>query len=77
VIEAPAITHARIQMVTRTTDIARKGVPHDPMPEIGLNRPGVFADLASTEASLWTPRNVTHLGTLPPEVFALIEDRFC
>jgi hypothetical protein len=61
VIEVPPDLFGRIAVVTRTTDTTRKGVTHDPMPEIGLGKSGVFADYASTEAMLWTPRNVQRL----------------
>jgi hypothetical protein len=76
VIEVPSDLFGRIAVVTRTTDTTRKGVAHDPVPEIGLAKPGVFADYASTEATLWTPRNVQRLGALPAPVFANVVDRF-
>jgi mRNA-degrading endonuclease toxin of MazEF toxin-antitoxin module len=76
VIETPADGLGRIAVVKRTTDTTRKGVPHDPMPEVGLNKPGVFADFTSTEALLWTPRNVRRLGKLSEEVLAKILERF-
>jgi hypothetical protein len=76
VIEAPPSRLARIAVVTRTTDTMRKGVPHRPIPEIGLTRPGVFADLRSAEKVLWTPRNACKLGVLPQEVFNDVMRRF-
>jgi hypothetical protein len=76
VIEVPSDLFGRIALVTRTSDTTRKGVAHDPMPEIGLAKPGVFADYASTEAILWTPRNVQRLGALPAPVLANVLDRF-
>jgi mRNA-degrading endonuclease toxin of MazEF toxin-antitoxin module len=76
VIEAPQGRMTRIVVVTRTTDTRRKGVPHQPMPEIGLTKPGVFADLRSAEQMLWTPRNACRLGTLPQDVFSDVMRRF-
>lgn len=76
VIEVPSDGLGRIAVVTRTTDLARKGIPHDPVPELGLNRPGVFADFGSTEALLWTPRNVCRLGSLANDVLTKIMERF-
>jgi mRNA-degrading endonuclease toxin of MazEF toxin-antitoxin module len=76
VIEAPLGRLTRIVVVTRTTDTTRKGVPHQAMPEIGLAKPGVFADLRSAESSLWTPRNARRLGILPQEVFDDVMRRF-
>src|SRR5437762_1175659 len=76
VIEAPVQGIGRIMMVSRTSDTTRKGVHHDAMPEIGLNKPGVFRTLTSTEASLWTPRNVQRLGALPADVFNEIMKRY-
>lgn len=76
VIEVPKDRFGRVMVVTRTSDTTRKGVQHDAMPGIGLSKPGVFVRLASTEASLWTPRNVQPLGALPDEVFAAVMGRF-
>jgi mRNA-degrading endonuclease toxin of MazEF toxin-antitoxin module len=76
VIEAPSDRITRIAVVTRTTDTSRKGVLHQPMPEIGLTKPGVFADLRSTEKMLWTPRNARRLGTLAEDVFNEVMRRF-
>ena len=76
VIEASSGRVTRIVVVTRTTDTRRKGVPHQPMPEIGLTRPGVFADLRSAERMLWTPRNTCRLGALPQDVFNDVMRRF-
>jgi mRNA-degrading endonuclease toxin of MazEF toxin-antitoxin module len=76
VIESPPDRFGRIMMVTRTSDTTCKGVFHDAMPEIGLTKPGVFRSLASTAASLWTPRNVRRLGPLPAATFDKIVDRY-
>jgi hypothetical protein len=76
IIEVPSDLFGRIAVVTRTTDTTRKGVAHDPMPEIGLDKPGVFADYTSTEALLWTPRNVQRLAALPAPMLANVLDRF-
>jgi hypothetical protein len=75
-IEAPSGGMTRIAVVTRTTDTSRKGVLHQPMPEIGLTKPGVFADLRSTERILWTPRNARRLGILAEDVFNEVMRRF-
>jgi mRNA-degrading endonuclease toxin of MazEF toxin-antitoxin module len=75
VLESPSNRFGRIIMVTRTSDTARKGVFHDAMPEIGLSRPGVFRNLVSAAASVWTPRNVRRLGQLPAATFDKIMDR--
>ncbi len=76
VIEVPSEGLGRIAVVTRTSDTTRKGVSHDPVPELGLNRPGVFADFGSTESVLWTPRNVRRLGVLESEILAKVMERF-
>jgi hypothetical protein len=76
VIEAPMTSLGRIQVVTRTTDVSRRGVRHEAMPEAGLTKCGVFADLGSTEATLWTPRNARKLGSLPPSVFCKVQEWF-
>lgn len=75
VLESPPDRFGRILMVTRTSDTSRKGVFHDAMPEIGLTKPGVFRNLVSAAASVWTPRNVQHLGSLPAATFDKIMDR--
>jgi mRNA-degrading endonuclease toxin of MazEF toxin-antitoxin module len=76
VIATPATTLGRVQVVTRTTDLSRKGVPHEAMPEAGLTKCGVFADLRSSEATLWTPQNARKLGVLPSPVFYKVQERF-
>jgi hypothetical protein len=76
VVEVPPDGLGRIAVVTRTSDTARKGVPHEPMPELGLQKPGVFADYGSTEAVLWTPRNVRRLGVLQSDILAKVKERF-
>jgi hypothetical protein len=76
VLEVPPRGIGRILMVTRTSDVARTGVYHEAMPEIGLNKPGVFGNLASAEASLWTRRNVEYLGALPSATFDKIMSRY-
>jgi len=76
VIEVPASVEGRITVVTRTSQPVKKGIPHDPMPEIGLRKPGVFANLGSAPAVLWTPRNVQHLGRLPEDVLSRVIERF-
>ncbi|MGH3305987.1 MAG: hypothetical protein ACRDOK_30885 [Streptosporangiaceae bacterium] len=76
VIEAPPTSLGRVLVVTRTTDVKRRGVPHDAMPEIGLSRCGVFADFGSAEATLWTRRNARRLGILPASVFRQVLERF-
>jgi hypothetical protein len=76
VIEVPTTNLGRVAVVTRTTDIKRRGVPHEAMPEIGLTKCGVFADFRSAEATLWTPRNARRLGILPSPVFSQVLERF-
>lgn len=76
VIEVPKTIRGRVQVVTRTTDMSRLGVRHEAMPAAGLTKCGVFADLGSTEATLWTPRNALNLGVLPSPVFCRVRERF-
>lgn len=33
----------RVRIVSRTTDLDEPGVRHDPVPDVGLRKPGVFA----------------------------------
>lgn len=76
VVASPANLLGRISLVCRTTDTSAKGVSHARNRHLGLNKDGVFCRLTSTEAQLWTPRNVTLLGSLEPENLAPVVDRF-
>jgi hypothetical protein len=76
VVASPANLLGRISLVCRTSDISAKGVQHARDRRLGLNRDGVFCRLTSTEAQLWTPRNVTLLGSLEPEHLAPVVERF-
>jgi mRNA-degrading endonuclease toxin of MazEF toxin-antitoxin module len=76
VIEAPATSLGRVLVVTRTTNIKRRGVHHEAMPEVGLTSCGILADFGSAEATLWTPRNARRLGILPSPVFSRVLERF-
>jgi hypothetical protein len=76
VVASPATLLGRISLVCRTSDTSAKGVAHGRNPQLGLNKDGVFCRLTSTEAQLWTPRNVTLLGSLEPAHLVRIVDRF-
>lgn len=77
VIEIPATIQGRIGVVTRTSQLDRKGIAHGAAPDAGLTKPGVFAEFHTVAAILWTPRNVGGpLGLLEEEVLSRIMDRF-
>jgi hypothetical protein len=75
VLLVPALTSARIQLVTRTSE-PTPGVPHPADASLGLDRAGVFSDLASVERSLWCPQNVTLCGKISDFAWNLVQERF-
>ena len=68
VVGAPLSLRGRVAVVARTSDTDEDGVAHAADLGLGLDKNGVFARLKSTEAQLWTPRNVLLRGLLPAAV---------
>jgi len=64
VVSVPRDLNGRVSFVCRTSDTSAKGIAHSRDRKLGLSKDGVFDRLRSTEAQLWTPRNVARLGLL-------------
>lgn len=75
VLEVPALASARIQLVTRTTEL-QPGVTHPADDVAGLKVAGVFTDLVSVERTLWCPNNVYLCGRLGEPVWTLVQEHF-
>lgn len=77
VVASPTDLLGRISLVTRTSQTeSAHGIFHPKNRLVGLNKDGVFSRLSSTEAQLWTPRNVALLGPLEPAYLVAVIDRF-
>lgn len=81
VLEVPGLPSARIRIVTRTSKVTRtgkpvSGVPHPADLALGLDRDGMFSDLAGVERHLWCPENVKLCGRLDEDTFKAIQERF-
>lgn len=68
VVGAPLDLRGRVAVVARTSDTDEDGIAHAADLALGLDKDGVFARLKTTEAQLWTPRNVLLRGSLPADV---------
>jgi hypothetical protein len=75
VLLVPALKSGRIQIVTRTSQVVR-GVKHLADPVLGLDRDGVFSDLAGVERSLWCSQNVILCGRLGEATWRAVQERF-
>lgn len=76
VVSSPRDLTGRISFVCRTSDTSTKGIDHLRDRSLGLTKDGVFDRLRSTEAQLWTPRNVARLGLLDAMIVSEIIERF-
>lgn len=78
VIAVPPFAGSRspIHVVTRTSQLRTPGVQHPADPGLGLNKDGVFSDLASVEQQLWRPENVILLGVLENPYRDQVMERF-
>jgi hypothetical protein len=76
VVASPANMRGRISLVCRTSDTSADGIGHERDRRLSLTKDGVFNRLRSTEAQLWTPRNVTRLGPLERYLVDRIIERF-
>lgn len=75
VLVVPELKSGRIQFVTRTSQPV-PGVKHPADPSLGLDRAGVFSDLAGVERSLWCPQNVNRCGRLDEATWRAVQERF-
>jgi len=76
VVGVPLDVDGRIRIVTRTSDLARKGVQSAVEPMLRFDLPGVWGYYRSVEARLWTPPDVNHVGVLDPAVVTEICEFF-
>jgi hypothetical protein len=76
VLAVPRLGSARIQVVIRTASRIAPGVPHGAARQLGLDRPGVWTNVASVEKSLWTPQDAHWRGPLERVVLADVQERF-
>jgi hypothetical protein len=76
IVSCPRDLTGRISFVCRTSDTSAKGIAHSRDRSLGLSKAGVFDRLRSTEAQLWTPRNVAKLGLLESALVSEIIERF-
>lgn len=76
VVQVPESLNGRITVVTRTTQPGKPGVPHDPDPDLDLQKPGTFSYVRTAEARLWKRPHVEWMGTLDEDVLkSVIEER--
>jgi hypothetical protein len=68
VVGIPQDLDGRIRIVTRTSDLGRKGVPSPEDHTLEFDLPGVWGYYRSVEARLWEPPNVRHLGVLDSSI---------
>lgn len=76
VVRAPRDAGDRIAVVVRTSHVSQDGVEHPADPRLGLNKPGMFVHLKSTEAQLWTPRNARLCGDVDADVVRAVLARW-
>jgi len=76
VIEVPTDPNGFIEIVTRTTDLTRPGVPHAATPTEHLRHPGVFSYLRSASAVLWKRPRVEWLGELDEATLEAVLEMF-
>lgn len=76
VVSSPRDLLGRVSFVCRTSDTSVKGIAHSRERRLSLSKDGVFDRLRSTEAQLWTPRNVARLGVLDAITLAEVVARF-
>ncbi len=68
VVGIPQDLDGRIRIVTRTSDLGRKGVPSPEDHTFQFDLPGVWGYYRSVEARLWVPPDVRRLGVLDASV---------
>ena len=68
VVGVPRNLDGRIRIVTRTSDLGRKGVPSAVDPALGFDLPGVWGYYRSVDARLWSAPDVTAVGALHPAI---------
>ena len=62
----PRDVSGRITIITRTTNLTRRGV-HSPIDlSMDLDEEGVWGYYRTVDARLWVPPDVQYLATLPP-----------
>lgn len=72
VVGVPVDLDGRIRIVTRTSNVERKGIASPPDPALGLDLPGVWGFYRSVDARLWLPPDVKHVGILEADVLEKI-----
>jgi hypothetical protein len=68
VVGVPLDLYGRIRIVTRTSNIECSGVPSPEDLALDFDRPGVWGNYRSVEASLWVEPDVKPLGVLDPAI---------
>lgn len=72
VVGVPSDVDGRVRIVTRTSDVGRKGVPSPVDVTLGFDLPGVWGHYRSVEAGLWAPPDVRLVGALDATIVAEI-----
>jgi hypothetical protein len=76
VVPATLSPAARIQLATRTSNVAAPGVRHALDLALKCDVDGVFSERVSCLASSWRPGDVKMLGVLPEPVLTLVLEWF-
>lgn len=73
VVGVPGGPDGRIRLVTRTTDLNRKGVHSPKEPAMGFDLDGVWGHYRSVDARLWVPPDIVYVGVLDSDIV----DKIC
>ena len=76
VLAVPELETARIQVVTRTTNVTTPGVLHHASRVLGLDQDGIFCNLVSVDRMMWCPQDVQLYGRLDEACWQAVLDRF-
>lgn len=76
VVGVPIDPDGRVRIVTRTSELKRKGVISPIDAELGFDLPGVWGHYRSVDARLWVPPDIAFVGVLDPAVVKAICEFF-
>jgi hypothetical protein len=76
VVAVPADINGRIVIITRTTNLLRRGVPSPVDHSLRLDVEGVWGYYRTVEARLWVPPDVQRIGTMDTPTVDVICKKF-
>jgi len=76
VVWVPCDINGRIKIITRTTNLRRRGIPSPIDLSMDLDEEGVWGYYRTVEARLWVPPEVRFLGTLDTKTVDVISKKF-